>query len=318
MNDYSVSTFRDEVCLPLLLDARNADGGWGYQHGKQSATEPACWAILALKPFGHLPEVATAVRNATTWLRSTQLVDHSWPAFPGSPEGCWVTSLACLALHEQGGPTEAIEGGIEWICRAWPAEGVLWRRWLLGLTGGNKKTKLEFSLRGWSWTPGTSSWVEPTALTLIALHRLFPASGPTRIEKRAKLAEAMLYNRVCAGGGWNCGNPEVYGAPGEPLAGPTVWALLGLQRYRERRENRESLEWLSFARSTMQTPGSIALAHLCFSAYSKPSSLPQHDLEAAYRKNQFLGNTLVAAWCLLALADEPAEWLLWDPPEAHA
>ena len=29
----------------------------------------------------------------------------------------------------------------------------------------------------------------------------------------------MLYDRMCPGGGWNCGNPKVYGVAGEPLVG---------------------------------------------------------------------------------------------------
>ena len=39
----------------------------------------------------------------------------------------------------------------------------------------------------------------------------------------------MLYDRMCPGGGWNCGNPMVYGVPGEALIVPTVWALLALR-----------------------------------------------------------------------------------------
>src|SRR5580765_6968096 len=32
-----------------LLDARNVDGGWGYEASRNSRLEPTCWALLALR-----------------------------------------------------------------------------------------------------------------------------------------------------------------------------------------------------------------------------------------------------------------------------
>ena len=312
-NDFA-EALCNKVCLPLLLEAQNADGGWGFQLGKLSAVEATCWAILALCALPELRGNDEAIKKGAAWLRSTQLPDHSWPAWAGSPSGCWVTSLACLALHEHGDANEAINGGLDWICRAWPAEGIAWRRWLRRLMLGGKSERLDFSLRGWSWTLGTSSWVEPTALTLIALRRLFPASAAPIVVKRRNLAEAMLYNRMCAGGGWNSGNPEVYGVAGEPLVGPTVWALLALQNNRQRVENRDSLAWLSTVKQNMKGAGSLAIAHLCFSVYGAETVPPWAKLETAYRDNRFLGSVLVAAWCSLALSGSIA-WLSWNHTE---
>ena len=99
------------------------------------------------------------------------------------------------------------------------------------------------SYRGWGWTPGTSSWVEPTSFALLALERSRSRRSchPTA-NRRRELATAMLYDRMCPGGGWNCGNPRVYGVAGEPLVVPTVWALLALRAQSARRENTESLD----------------------------------------------------------------------------
>ena len=77
-------------------------------------------------------------------------------------------------------------------------------------------------------------------------------------EKRKKFGEALLYDRMCAGGGWNCGNPEVYGVAGEPLVIPTTWALLALRRYPQRRENVESLAWMERNFTKIQAPASYA------------------------------------------------------------
>jgi hypothetical protein len=308
--------FRDQVCLPMLAAAQNSDGGWGYQQGKQSATESTAWALLALAPApkskGESHEFSSAVRRGKEWLRATQLPDHSWPAFAKFSEGSWVTSLAALALHEYGESPDAVAGASEWLCKEMPGESKRWRQWMQRWFAKPNVVRQNDALRGWSWTPGTSSWVEPTACALILLHQLFfPKVFPPNAEERRKLAEAMLYDRMCPSGGWNSGNPEVYGVAGEPLVGPTVWALIALQQYRERSENQMGLQWLLSVREKIQGPGSLALACICFQVYGceAPSIVPA--LRQAYQQNQFMGSVVVAACCALAL-DAPTGWLSWE------
>lgn len=295
----------------MLTSAQNSDGGWGYQSGKQSATEPTAWALLALARPSDSSQYASAVERGKEWLRRAQLPNHSWPAFAGLPEGCWLTALACLALHQHGEVPEAVAAGATWLCNEWPAEGKLWRRWLVRLLARRSVVRQNPTLRGWSWTPGTSSWVEPTACALILLHQLYPKEFPKDAEKRRQLAEAMLYDRMCPGGGWNSGNAQVYGVAGIPLIGPTVWALVALQKYRERAENQLSIKWLYSVREEIQGPISLALAHICYQVYgySVPSIVPA--VRHAYQENQFLGNVMVAALCAVAL-DAPVDWLDWE------
>jgi hypothetical protein len=303
--------FRDEVCIPMLSVAQNADGGWGYQQGKQSGTEPTAWALLALSSSADSEKFASAIRGGKDWLLTAQLPDHSWPAFAKFPEGSWLTSLACLALQQYGESPEAVAGGAKWLCNEWPGDSTLWRRAMMRLFAKRNVVRQNAALRGWSWTPGTSSWVEPTACALILLHQLYSSKAfPADAGKRRELAEGLLYDRMCAGGGWNSGNPEVYGMAGQPLVGPTVWALIALQEYRERTENQAALSWLLGFRDQIEGPGSLALAQICFQVYGceTPSIVPA--LRRSYEENQFLGSVLVAAACALAL-DAPARWLSW-------
>lgn len=313
-SDSEREEFRNQVCLPMLTRAQNPDGGWGYQQGKQSATEPTAWALLALARPEDSGRFASAVERGKQWLRRTQLPDHSWPAFAEVTQGGWLTSLACLALHEHGEAPEAVAAGANWLCNQWPAEGVLWRRWLVRLFVKRGLVRQNLALRGWSWTPGTSSWVEPTACALILLHRLFPTEIPKDAEKRRRMAEAMLYDRMCPGGGWNSGNAAVYGVAGIPLIGPTVWALIALQKYRQRAENKSSVEWLYSVRDQIQGPISMALARICYQVYGLPAPSIVPALRRAYQENQFLGNVIVAASCAVAL-DAPAKWLDWERGE---
>ena len=41
-------TFAHNFCVPLLRDAQNEDGGWGFHAGAESRAEATCWAIKAL------------------------------------------------------------------------------------------------------------------------------------------------------------------------------------------------------------------------------------------------------------------------------
>ena len=123
-----------------------------------------------------------------------------------------------------------------------------------------------------------------------------------------QLAERMLYDRVCPGGGWNAGNPLVYGEPGIPRIGPTAWALLALRNNKDRSANVESLEWLERNQEDIQGPGSLALAQLCLKAYGRPAAPVEPRLHAFYLNNHFLQNIPVIAWASLAVGALP-DWL---------
>ncbi len=293
--------------MPFLREAQNADGGWGYRPTHRSAVEPTCWALLAL---AGLAEFERARGRGRDWLLAAQLPDGSWPAFAGQKEGCWVTPLACLALHEDRAAPDAVGKGLDWLCDSWPGEGSLWRRLQQRLFVPSNVVRQNPSLRGWSWTPGTSSWVEPTAYGLMLLRNLFPDGLPRRVARRRQLAEAMLYDRMCPDGGWNSGNPFVYGVAGEPLVGPTAWALLALQDSRERAENQKSLEWLASAYEQAQGPGSLALAHLCLEIHGRATRPLEPALRRSYEANGFLESVPVAAFAALALSPAGG-WLRW-------
>jgi len=95
------------------------------------------------------------------------------------------------------------------------------------LTAEVRRTlRIDPSLRGWPWRPGEASWVEPTALALLALHA---ASAVETHRDRIAEAVGYLVDRRCVGGGWNFGNPFMLGANLPPRPHPTAWALLALQ-----------------------------------------------------------------------------------------
>lgn len=299
--------FRAGVCLPFLLQAQNSDGGWGYQAGTAAAVEPTAWCLLGL---AKIDAAAEAVERGRGWLTSTQAGDGSWPTRPEIGEGNWVTALAGLALLATNGSRPAIERAAGWVCRSRSAEGGLRSR-LLGLLAREKVVEQDLALRGWSWTPGTASWVEPTAVALMFLHSLPREMLPGEAAERRQMGVAMLYNRMCPDGGWNFGNPKVYGVGGIPQIGPTAWALMALQEQQAREENRRSLDWLAARFDRIHGPSSLALAYLALDAAGRAAPGFEPRLKEGFETGHFLGSVVAFAQAALALGHGP-DLLRWN------
>ena len=301
-------SFLEVVCLPFLWGAQNKDGGWGYRPQSSSSVEPTCWALLALESLSQSGQRDAAVGRGIEWLLRTQLADGSWPSHPSKPQGCWCTSLAVLALQSHVPESNAVGRGLRWLCQTQPAEGDLWWQVRYWLQRSHRVVNQDFSLRGWSWTPGTSSWVEPTSYALLALQRQPEILSARRAIRRRQLGEALLLDRMCPGGGWNCGNPLVYGVAGEPSVGPTVWALLALRNGPSRTQVAKSLNWLESVWGAIAGPASIALAHICLETLGRKTASLDPLLWNCYSRDQFLDDLLTVAWITVALIPE-RKWL---------
>ena len=299
------SLFVSDFCLPFLRNSQNADGGWGFQPGSESRVEPTCWAILALQASGDVSDSAAIPDRALQFLRTAQLADGSWAASPEVSSGCWVTSLACWVLSADA---QAQQAGLKWLCADWPRDSAPWRRLIARFTSEHKISAQDDSLRGWGWTPRTSSWVEPTSFVLILLARTPKVAWPSGADQRRELARRMLYDRMCPGGGWNCGNPMVYGVAGEALIVPTVWALLALRDDPMRSEFVMSLDWLEKSVGDVRGAASRALARIGLEICGREWPATGATFADFYGRNEFLQSVSVAAWTCLALCKQH-EWL---------
>jgi len=297
-----------DVLLPFLHKGQNEDGGWGYRQGHRSSSEPTCWAIEALGNSQRTGDFKSAIERGCRWLSQMQLPDGSWPSFAGQRTGSWVTALACLALYERRESLDRVAQGLLWLCKERPGEGGLWWRLRHQLSRRRSLVRQDSSLVGWSWTPGTASWVEPTSYSLLVFRNVPEQLHPHGARNRRELGERMLYDRMCAGGGWNSGNPLVYGVAGEPRVIPTVWALLALEGHSDRPENCASLGWLERNYRQIRGPGSLALAYLCLRAYNRPPLDLERDVKRLYETNHFFRDTLVTAWASIALGPQ-SKWV---------
>jgi len=311
--------------IPALIRAQNQDGGWGFRANLQSRVESTSWALLALHQYSSEPNVQSATERADDFLHKSQLADGSWPVaspdFSKAPQhtkqngdspvaeekGAWVTALACCALLSSAKNRDSLKRGLDWLCADRPGESGFWWRLRRSLAGNAKLAKQSDSYYGWSWTPGTASWVEPTSQALIVLNGVPVDILPVSAAERMKLAGSMLYDRMCIGGGWNCGNPMVYGVPGEPLVGPTVWALLALRGNLQRPPNQLSLDWLERTFGAMGSVESFTLAHIGLSLCGRAGqNRPALIRKAVENRVQNL-SVPDLAWTALALCQK--DWL---------
>jgi hypothetical protein len=301
--------FLERVGLPYLRGAQNEDGGWGFQHGSQSRVEPTAWALLALLESASDDAADDATARGLKCLLKAQLTEGSWPAVAGQDKGCWVTSLACLALLSEAQFRESLGRGIRWLSDERPGEAGRWFRLLRRLRGVRHTVAQNDFYYGWSWTSGTASWVEPTALALIAMRDSPPELLPAQVQRRIQLAEAMLYDRMSPGGGWNCGNPLVYGVPGEPQVCQTSWALLALRDHSDRPEVQKSLAWLETNWGRIESPSTLALACIALDVLGRKHADVRNSLCNFYEKSEIMWNVPAVSSTILAMS-EKQEWLV--------
>ncbi len=253
--------------LDFLKRTQNADGGWGYFAGKQSWMEPTAYAILALKGSPHSDE---AIRRAWKLAQSWQMPDGGWQ--PGSQvrESTWVAALgvivaSCLGCLDVAGPKT-----VPWLLSTKGQES----RWAVRLASYVHllKTDVNVTHSGWPWRPGNSSWIEPTALTVVALKRSLLWKSDHHVNARIRDGEELILSRRGRDGGWNSGNPSVlkYDVPSYPET--TALALIGLQG----RGNENLSEPLSAAEKLYgQCKSSLAKAWLTIALRSYGVAAPE-------------------------------------------
>lgn len=269
-----------------LLDARNSDGGWGYERGRTSRLEPTCWALLALRP-----SLSASDRILAGWPSSHgALLEHQG----GLPN--W--SFHALALATRLALQEASAGDLRSLVDALVAARGLALK-------PSAVQRQDGSLRGWSWIDGTFSWGEPTAWGLIALKKCrvlgIAAKGA---EGRIRVGEAILRDRMCATGGWNYGNSNVFGKNLPAYVPTTAIALLALQDCADQPFVRHSVSFLEEQAANHPSTRALALSTLGLRRHGRSSS----GVEGALRT--WLANhpasdvvSLGMALCALAKTD---------------
>jgi hypothetical protein len=294
-----------EQVLDHLRKLQNSDGGWGATHGRHSNTEATSLAIAGLKAVDNPAAQQSAARGAG-WLTGRQNHDGSWPLNDVANEASWTTALAILALVAFPEHRPSALRAARWLSQQEGSKPGILAQLILWVTGKTNVNRLNRDLVGWSWVPHSFSWVEPTSYALIALKKVGAALADTNVNQRIREGEAMIYDRMCKGGGWNYGNSKVMDYALWPYPDITAVALIALQDRAAEPANQESLQRLR--KMARETDSGLALcwSAICLNLYGQENADWKPLIEKRFAETGFLGETKTLALALMALSGNAA------------
>jgi hypothetical protein len=241
-----------------LRGLRAGRSAWSYRRDRVSCVEPTCLASLAL--------IASGERNtydadradacaAADWVAALQKPDGALPVSKQVPSPGWSTPCAILLWRSLDTHPEPCRRACSWLLR------------VAGETHqpkpGDDVVGHDPSLAGWPWVEGTHSWIEPTAMSILALCR----AGMSE-HARAREGARMIIDRALEQGGWNCGNKTVFGRELRPQPFPTALSLLALAARSERcRAVDRALAYLQRVLPTVRAPISLGWGVLALRAH---------------------------------------------------
>jgi hypothetical protein len=266
----------------VLQDRLLPDGGFAEHRGSAYRTDATAWAILALADRSCIDTIS----RARSRLAAGQLEDGRVSISVEHPRAFWPTALAALAWHGSVSHKDHQDRAISFLLQT---AGRHWER------KPDDVWSHDAAIRGWPWIENTFSWVQPTALALLAL-RLSGNSG----HSRAREAMRMIMDRQLPHGGWNYGNAIVYGQELYPQPESTGMALAAIAGGVERKEVELSIRYLNTGR--YRTPLSLGWALLGLGAWGeRPRGAQKWIVESLHRQGKYgeYGTTLLS---LLILA----------------
>ncbi|AGA29775.1 hypothetical protein [Singulisphaera acidiphila] len=214
--------------------------------------ESVALAILALKAEGFEEQRLVAPRQL---LRRWQ--NHSTGAVLVDPKEAatyWPTGWAVLAWSGAQGFEKDCHDAAKFLLYV---SGTTWQPRLDDPVGHDT------TLHGWPWIGGSHSWVQPTAVNLMAL-----AAAGRRDDVRVSQAVALLLNRQLPAGGWNYGNTGIFRNITRPLPEDTGYALTALRLHADRGQAEASLSYLAATATAMRAPAALAWAILGLASWN--------------------------------------------------
>jgi hypothetical protein len=270
-----------------LLKRRTACGGFSGQPGGRHRPDAAAWAVLALRALGALAEPGLVLDR----LAQGQLRDGRVPIDPDYPQAFWPTSETILAWNGSAAHATNQARAVDFLLRT---SGVHYR------LDKDAVVEHDTTIRGWPWIEKTHSWVEPTAMALLALECAGQAG-----HARAEEARRMLLNRQLESGGWNYGNTKVYCVELRPSMESTGLALHALAGHVSAKDVQKSLDYLEAEVSGTRGPLWLGWSVLALSAWGRrPAGVGDWIVESLERQpvygsydTAWMGALLLAACC---------------------
>lgn len=273
-----------------LLLRRLPDGGFVPSPGGAFQVAATTWGILTSRACGDSDE---SLDRARAHLAGAQEEDGRVCVSRQHPASYWPTPLAILAWRNSSASQAAQSRALHF---------------LLGTAGTHFAKKSDDpsahdpNLRGWPWVEDTHSWVEPTALSVLALR-----VGGYGTHDRVREAIRMLLDRQLPHGGWNAGNTVIFGRELHPNPEGTGAALTGLAGVVNPERIVRSIDYLQGEIDRLRTPVSLGWALLGLAAWGQRPPNSTTLVERCLAKQSRYGDYDTSALCLLLLGGLTAE-----------
>ena len=269
-----------------LLESRALpEGGFPARGGEPFRSDATAWAILALS---RLDPAYSSLGSARDRLTTAQDPDGRVSMSREHEEAFWPTALSVLAWYGSQPHDLHCSRGVQF---------------LLNTTGQHRSKNPDDqvghdpSIPGWPWIDRTHSWIEPTALSVLAL-RVAGHGQHDRVSEGIR----MMLDRQLPHGGWNYGNTTVYGRELHPMPESTGAALTGLAGQAEQGTVARSIDYLQGEVDRLRTPISLGWGLLGLAAWDLWPSNGAALVERCLGNQARYGEYDTSALCLLLLA----------------
>lgn len=282
-----------EDLLKRLSERRMPDGGFAPLRAGRYRPDATAWAALVLRTYGQHHDWLESARGK---LRDSQSSDGRVSISSDHPDGYWPTPLAIFAWHGWSTGQELQQRAVEFLLQNTGVHGPKPPGDVIGH---------DTAIRGWPWIANTHSWVEPTALSLLALRI-------TGQEKHARAQEAtrLLMNRQLPHGGWNYGNTTVMGQELRPFPESTGLALCALIRLVPQHDVSKSLDYLRGETHRLRTPMALGWGLLGLASWGHVPDEGSHWVEECLFRQKRYGSYDTSSLSLLFIARKAVSGLL--------
>jgi hypothetical protein len=205
--------------IDYLINAQHEAGGWGYSTGQKPVVEPTAAVLLAIRDE---PLAYDSFHSGLAWLLRSQHQDGGWGINENDTESGWQTAWALITLRYSNQNNDSISMAVDWLITVSTIE-----------ITQEEFQKPEIPSRDnigafiWPWLPGQAGWIEPTALTVLALEGIAQSKLAA-----ARISAALRYFRQyrTPNGGWDIGNAGPLDTIVLPRAYPTALVLMALDQ----------------------------------------------------------------------------------------
>ncbi len=271
--------------INLLQKRSLAEGGFTNADNGDYRTDATAWAIIALSACGFDPEIISRARSR---LAAGQLADGRVCISPHHPAVYWPTPLAILAWSQSPPHQDSLARAVNFLLEH---SGMSLQEQALSADASDP------TLRGWPWVADTYSWVDPTALGMIALKVTGHSNHP-----RVAEATRLLLNRKLPHGGWNYGNTIMFHKELRPMPENTGMALDALKSLTVRSNLELSLDYLKVAVRNLRTPIALSWGILGLGAWGERPLAATTWLSECWGRHARFGGYDTASLSLFILA----------------